>query len=134
MEICPLTLDILFQQKPDKPKKKWFQKEESVEDVISFLEQTPLDVPAQPPIEDDVKQIKLENEPSELGHSEAAEPVVAEASPAVAVEYPPSPSPSSCRPEMSEETAAIMIQTAFRGYTVLLIIFHFSFSIGVLGD
>ncbi|KAL4015472.1 hypothetical protein IC575_023056 [Cucumis melo] len=104
-------------KKPDRPKKKWFQKEESVEDVISFLEQTSLDVPAQPPIEDDVKQIELENEPSELVHPEAAEPVVAEAPPDVAVEYPPSPSPVPCRPEMSEEAAAIMIQTAFRGYT-----------------
>lgn len=101
-------------KKPDKSKKKWFQKEESV-DVISFLEQSPLDVPAQPPIEDDVKQTEPENEPSELAHLEAAESAVAEAQLAVVVEYPPSP--ISCRPEMSEETAAIVIQTAFRGYT-----------------
>lgn len=87
-------------------------------DVISFLEQSPLDVPAQPPIEDDVKQTEPENEPSELAHLEAAESAVAEAQLAVVVEYPPSP--ISCRPEMSEETAAIVIQTAFRGYTVLL--------------
>lgn len=82
-----------------------------------------MDLPAEPPsIEDDVKQTELENEPRELAYLEAevpAEvPAVAEAQPAVEVEHPPSI--VSCQSEMSEETAAIMIQSAFRGYMVLL--------------
>lgn len=75
-------------------------------DVISFLEQSQLEVLAQPPM----------IETSELAHLEAAEPSLAEAQLAVDVEYPPRFIPR--RPEMSEETAAIMIQAAFRGYTV----------------
>ncbi|XP_023550273.1 protein IQ-DOMAIN 1-like [Cucurbita pepo subsp. pepo] len=91
-------------KKPNKCKNKWFQEEESV-DVISFLEQSQLEVLAQPPM----------IETSELAHLEAAEPSLAEAQLAVDVEYPPRFIPR--RPEMSEETAAIMIQAAFRGYT-----------------
>lgn len=131
MEICLLTLDMFLQQKPDKSKKKWFQKEEESVDVISFSEQSPLDVPAQPPtIEDDVKQTESDNEQIELAHLEAeedAEPAVAEAQPAVEVESPPSI--ISCQPEISEETAATMIQTAFRGYTVLLYPFTLKYKI-----
>ncbi|XP_022966715.1 protein IQ-DOMAIN 1-like [Cucurbita maxima] len=103
---------VLSNKIQERSKKKWFQREESVD---TFVEPSLLDVPAEPPpMEDDINQTKPEDEPSELLHSVAVEPAVDEAQLAVDDEHLPSIIP--CKPEMTEETGAIIIQSAFRGY------------------
>lgn len=108
-----------------KSKRKWFGKHKSSDPVSSFTENA-MPIPAPAPAVEDVKLTEAENEQSKHAYSVAlATAVAAEAAVAAAqaaAEVVRLTAATRFSGKSREEVAAIKIQTAFRGFMVLLII------------